>query len=78
MTRLESYVSRFGAVAGPKLHHATQSRSAYIGANGRKRAAIAALIGRPTRTKKSPKDTANPMPLLTEPTIRGDQPLTPA
>ena len=43
MSQLESYITRYGAVAGPKLYHAIRSRSAYMGANARRRATIARL-----------------------------------
>ena len=33
MSQLDSYIRRFGQVAGPKLYHAIRSRSAYMGAN---------------------------------------------
>ena len=45
MSQLQSYLTRYGPVAGPKLYHAVRSRSAYIGANRRRRADIARLIG---------------------------------
>lgn len=63
MSNLERYVARYGTVAGPKLYHATQSRSAYIGANARRRATIAALTGRPTRAQRR-ADPEVPAPLL--------------
>ena len=45
MSQLQSYISKYGPVAGPKLYHAIRSRSAYMGANRRRRAAIARLVG---------------------------------
>ena len=78
MIKLETYVARYGTVAGPKLFHATQSRSAYIGANRRKRQTIAALTGRPTRAKRVPQSESDLMPLLTELPTSIDQILAPA
>ena len=43
MSQLNRYIDRYGAVAGPKLYHAIRSRSAYMGANSRRRATIARL-----------------------------------
>ena len=43
MSQLESYIRKYGEVAGPKLYHAVRSRSAYIGVNNRRRATIARL-----------------------------------
>jgi len=64
MSKLESYVVRFGAVAGPKLYHAGQSRAAYIGANSRRRATLAAWTGRPTRPNRPASGAGRPTPLL--------------
>ena len=49
--QLQSYITRYGPVAGPKLYHAVRSRSAYMGANARRRATIARLSAkdRPVR-----------------------------
>ena len=41
MGQLQSYITRYGPVAGPKLYHAVRSRSAYMGVNARRRATIA-------------------------------------
>ncbi len=43
MSQLDRYIERYGKVAGPKLYHAVRSRSAYMGANARRRATIARL-----------------------------------
>ena len=51
MSQLDRYIERYGAGAGPKLYHAVRSRSAYIGANARRRAAIARLD--PTRVPRT-------------------------
>ena len=50
MGQLPSYLTRYGPVAGPKLYHAVRSRSAYMGANARRRAAIARLTTKPSRS----------------------------
>ncbi len=65
MTKLQSYIDRFGTVAGPKLYHAIQSRSALIGANSRRRRTIAGLTGRPVQPRRAAKP-AEPTPLLPE------------
>jgi hypothetical protein len=46
-SRLDGFIVRYGPVAGPKLYHALQSRAAFMGANARRRRAIAALSRRP-------------------------------
>lgn len=52
MSQLDSYIRRYGAVAGPKLYHAIRSRSAYMGANSRRRAAIARLTDAPVTARR--------------------------
>ncbi len=63
MTKLQSYIDRYGSIAGPKLYHAIQSRSALIGANARRRRSIAGLAGRPVQVRRASKP-ADPTPLL--------------
>jgi len=53
MSRLQDYIKRYGDSAGPRLYHALQSRSAYIGANQRRRQTIRALTGETARPKPS-------------------------
>ena len=43
MSQLNSYIRKYGEVAGPKLYHAIRSRSAFMGANARRRLTIARL-----------------------------------
>ena len=65
MSQLDSYIRRYGAVAGPKLYHAIRSRSAYMGANSRRRAAIARLTDIPAATRRAkvaPRGEAIPLP----------------
>jgi hypothetical protein len=52
MSRLDRYIERYGPVAGPKLYHAIQSRSAYMGVSNRRRRAISELTGKPTRVRR--------------------------
>lgn len=61
-SKLQSYVEKYGPAAGPKLYHALQSRAAYIGANSRRRKAIAGLAGDPIRARRPAG--ARPTPLL--------------
>ncbi len=53
MSQLQSYITKYGAVAGPKLYHAIRSRSAYMGANARRRATIARLTDQAVPTRRS-------------------------
>jgi hypothetical protein len=43
MRRLQSYVAKYGPVAGPRLYHALQSQAAHAGVNARLRRKIEAL-----------------------------------
>ena len=61
MTKLERYVAKYGPAAGPKLYHALQSRSAYIGANARRRRTIRALTGDPARPARPAVEPATPL-----------------
>lgn len=63
MSQLQSYISKYGPVAGPKLYHAIRSRSAYMGANRRRRATIARLVG-PTAPARPKGDRPGATPLL--------------
>ena len=72
MSKVESYIARFGSAAGPKIYHALQSRSAYIGVNTRRRDAIAALTGRPTRARRTMSGRGQ-TPLLPEESASVDQ-----
>ena len=69
MSQLDSYIRRYGEVAGPKLYHAIRSRSAYMGANSRRRAAIARLtdVATPARRPKAvAREEAIPLPFGTD------------
>lgn len=46
MRRLENYVRKYGAVAGPKLFHALQSQAAHAGVSARLRRKLDSLEGR--------------------------------
>ena len=63
-SKLQGYVEKYGPAAGPKLYHALQSRAAYIGANSRRRRAIAGLTGDPIRARRPAE--VRPTPLLAE------------
>ncbi len=64
-TKLDGYVARYGPIAGPKLYHALQSRAAYIGANARRRKALAGLTGRAVEPRRPATPQANnPTPML--------------
>ena len=63
-TKLDGYVARHGPVAGPKLYHALQSRAAYIGANARRRKALAGLTGRAVEPKRAASPQVNSTPML--------------
>ncbi len=79
MSQLESYITRYGAVAGPKLYHAIRSRSAYMGANARRRAAIARLtrarsprrVGRPPASARAEQEPGSSpsTPTATDPSL---------
>lgn len=43
MRRLQSYVAKYGHVAGPRLYHALQSQAAHAGVSARLRRKIEAL-----------------------------------
>ncbi len=64
MSKLQSYIEKYGAVAGPKLYHAIQSRSALIGANARRRRSIAGLTGRPIVARREAARVDSSTPLL--------------
>ncbi|WZO99929.1 hypothetical protein EP7_001547 [Isosphaeraceae bacterium EP7] len=63
MSRLDRYIERYGPIAGPKLYHAIQSRSAYMGVSSRRRKAISELTGRPIRVRRK-AEPASVQPLL--------------
>jgi hypothetical protein len=63
MSRLDRYIERYGPLAGPKLYHAIQSRSAFMGVSNRRRKAISALTGRPMRVRRK-AEAAPVQPLL--------------
>lgn len=60
MHKLESYVTKYGPAAGPKLYHAMQSRAAHIGASARRARIIEELTGKATRVRR-PAETATPL-----------------
>ena len=47
MRKLESYVKKYGPVAGPKLYHALQSQAAHAGVSARRKRTIEALRKQP-------------------------------
>ena len=53
MSQLQSYIAKYGELAGPKLYHAIRSRSAYMGANARRRATIARLTDQSVPERRS-------------------------
>lgn len=59
MRKLESYISRYGPEAGPKLYHVLQSQAAHAGVSARLRRKIVALAEQRSR----------PLPLFPEPAI---------
>ena len=61
MSQLDSYVRRYGPVAGPKLYHAIRSRSAFMGANRRRRATIARLVGPAPTRREGGRPEATPL-----------------
>ena len=58
--KLQSYVTKYGPEAGPKLYHAVQSRAAYIGASARRARIIEELTGKATRVRRR-AETATPL-----------------
>lgn len=47
MRKLQSYVNKYGPVAGPKLYHALQSQAAHAGVSARRKRTIEALTRHP-------------------------------
>ncbi len=67
VSKLQGFVEKYGPAAGPRLYHALQSRAAYIGANARRRKAIAGLTGEPIRPARSAvRAEVRQLPLLPE------------
>lgn len=64
MRKLENFVRKYGADAGPKLYHALQSQAAHAGVSARLRKKIRAISG---LTDPPPKRPAPAMPLFPEP-----------
>jgi hypothetical protein len=67
VSTLQSCIEQFGPEAGPKLHRALKSRSAYKGVSTRRRRQIEALTGRPYRVRlRSATSPAPTLPLMPE------------
>jgi hypothetical protein len=67
MRKLESYVKKYGPVAGPKLYHALQSQAAHAGVSARLRRKIGALTGRPVPQGAKAAVGPEALPLFPEP-----------
>ena len=60
MRKLESYVKKYGPVAGPKLYHALQGQAVHAGVAARRKRKIAAILER--RSAPLPLIDAPPSP----------------
>ena len=65
MRKLESYVRKYGPVAGPKLYHVLQSRAAHAGVSARLRRKIDVLTGKTPAVPETPS-VEDTLPLFRE------------
>ena len=67
VSTLQACIEQFGPEAGPKLHRALKSRSAYNGVSTRRRRQIEALTGRTYRVRRrAATSAAQTLPLMPE------------
>jgi hypothetical protein len=69
MRKLDSYVRKYGPVAGPKLYHALQSQAAHAGVSARLRRKIEALKGKPTESVRGMVDQPDHRPTEVQQTL---------